>query len=72
MTDEQKQRIADLLGEIQTILNASGINDEVYINCRRIPTTHIGYAGLPAYQGRPVYEVQMEVMRNEIVRAKAG
>lgn len=66
MTDEQKKRISELLGELQTILNASGINDEVWINCHRIPIETIGQ---PA---RSVYEVQMEVIRNETLKAKRG
>lgn len=64
MTGQQKQRISVLIGEIQTILNASGINDEVYINCHRIPMKTMGQPD------RSVYEVQMEIMRNEIVCAE--
>lgn len=66
MTDEQKQRIAELLGEIEAILNASGINDDVYINCHRIPMKTMGQPD------RSVYEVQMEVIRNETLKAKRG
>lgn len=66
MTDEQKQRISELLGEIQTILNASGINDDVWINCQRIPMQTMGEPD------RSVYEVQMEVIRNETLKAKRG
>lgn len=62
MTDEQKQRISILIGEIEAILNGAKINADIRFDVQCTPLLACGESD------RSVYGIELHVMGAEIVR----